>query len=218
MIKIINVDDYTKNAKVILDLNTNQPFEVVVKGLGRAVGLDEASHLMTRSGRVATSFRELETVCSTEDLLYVSSKNPIKGHRIKRHLSEPEVKMRSYQTKRTSTASPKIYEGKSKPGLNNSITLDWIYGCNFSCSNMLFVTNRERIVYIVSQVVVIYDMFDETQKHYLGHTSTIQCLDISEDESLAVSGQKAKRLKGPEIQIWSPATLENYQESFVILL
>ena len=34
LIKIINVNDFTKTARVILNLNTDRPFELLVKGHG----------------------------------------------------------------------------------------------------------------------------------------------------------------------------------------
>lgn len=182
------------------------------KGLGRAVGLDEASQLMTRRGLVAKSCREMETVFSDENLFYVSSEDLVMGTRIKRHFSEPDVKMRSNPAKRSSTDSPKVLPLGQGP--TKSMALDWIYGCNFGNSNLLFVTKQERIVYTVSQVIVVYDRFDETQRHYLGHTNTVQCLDISDDEDLAVSGQKGKKSRVSQIRIWSLETLETYYVSF----
>jgi WD40 repeat protein len=58
---------------------------------------------------------------------------------------------------------------------------------------------------------VIYDRLTETQRHYLDHSNTVQCLDISADGDFAISGQRGRKLKKPEVRIWDLATLETFQ-------
>jgi hypothetical protein len=47
------------------------------------------------------------------------------------------------------------------------------------------------IVYFIAAVVVLYNVEDQIQRHYLGHTDDIKCLTVHPNKLLIATGQVA---------------------------
>ena len=60
---------------------------------------------------------------------------------MKRHMSEPNVKIGA--SKRPSVFGEKIDENDPS---NRALSLDWVYGCDFSSASILFVTKQEPVL------------------------------------------------------------------------
>ncbi|CAH1250961.1 EML1 [Branchiostoma lanceolatum] len=67
---------------------------------------------------------------------------------------------------------------------------EWVYGYRGrDCADNLHELASGEIVYNIASVVVLYDPRAGTQRHYLGHNSSIQCLAVHPAGVLVTSGQ-----------------------------
>ena len=89
--------------------------------------------------------------------------------------------------------------------------LDWVYGYRgVDSAKNLFVLDKGELLYYVAAVAVVYNRMDEQQRHYIGHTEDIQCMDLDYGRELVVSGQRAGRSHETRahIRIWDVNTLD----------
>ncbi|RVE54773.1 hypothetical protein evm_000540 [Chilo suppressalis] len=89
--------------------------------------------------------------------------------------------------------------------------LDWVYGYRGSDSRKnLWVLPTGELLYYVAAVAVMYDRDEESQRHYIGHTEDIQCMELHPSRELVASGQKAGRGRRAQahVRIWSTDTLQ----------
>lgn len=65
------------------------------------------------------------------------------------------------------------------------------------------------LLFWVAAVAVLYDRDEEQQRHYIGHTEDIQCLDLHPSREMVASGQRAGRTRKTQahIRIWSTESL-----------
>lgn len=57
----------------------------------------------------------------------------------------------------------------------SKLRLDWVYGYRGrDCRSNLHLLPTGEIVYFVAAVVVLYNMEEHSQRHYLGHTDDIK--------------------------------------------
>lgn len=57
----------------------------------------------------------------------------------------------------------------------SKLKLDWVYGYRGrDCRSNLHLLPTGEIVYFVAAVVVLYNMEEHSQRHYLGHTDDIK--------------------------------------------
>ncbi len=66
------------------------------------------------------------------------------------------------------------------------------------------------MVYFIAAVVVLYNVEDQIQRHYLGHTDDIKCLTIHPNRLLIATGQTAsldRRERRPHVRIWDSVSL-----------
>ncbi|ENN76153.1 hypothetical protein YQE_07324, partial [Dendroctonus ponderosae] len=68
----------------------------------------------------------------------------------------------------------------------------------------------EWLLYYVAAIAVMFDRDEDTQRHYLGHTEDIQCMDLHPSREMVASGQKGGRNRKTQahIRIWSTQTLQ----------
>lgn len=59
------------------------------------------------------------------------------------------------------------------------------------CRHNLYLLPTGEIVYFMAAVVVLYNVDDQIQRHYTGHTSEIRCLTIHPNKLLIATGQAA---------------------------
>nr|XP_023030237.1 echinoderm microtubule-associated protein-like CG42247 [Leptinotarsa decemlineata] len=89
--------------------------------------------------------------------------------------------------------------------------LEWVYGYRGTDSRRnLWVLPTGELLYFVAAVAVMYDRDEETQRHYIGHTEDIQCMDLHPSREMVASGQRAGRNRKTQahIRIWSTETLQ----------
>ncbi|KAH1003387.1 hypothetical protein HUJ05_011311 [Dendroctonus ponderosae] len=89
--------------------------------------------------------------------------------------------------------------------------LEWVYGYRGTDSRKnLWVLPTGELLYYVAAIAVMFDRDEDTQRHYLGHTEDIQCMDLHPSREMVASGQKGGRNRKTQahIRIWSTQTLQ----------
>ncbi|KAJ6218486.1 hypothetical protein RDWZM_009643 [Blomia tropicalis] len=92
------------------------------------------------------------------------------------------------------------------------LKLEWVYGYRGKdCRHNLYLLPTGEIVYFMAAVVVLYNVDDQIQRHYTGHTSEIRCLTIHPNKLLIATGQAANNEcryeKRPQVRIWDSVSL-----------
>ncbi|KAI5709816.1 hypothetical protein M8J75_003490 [Diaphorina citri] len=90
------------------------------------------------------------------------------------------------------------------------LVLDWVHGYRgIDSKKNLWVLPSGELMYYVAAVVVLYDRDEEQQRHYIGHTEDVMCLDLHPSRELVVSGQRGGRTRKTQahIRIWSTDSL-----------
>ncbi|XP_071540935.1 echinoderm microtubule-associated protein-like 2 isoform X3 [Panulirus ornatus] len=99
----------------------------------------------------------------------------------------------------------------STPHPPAKLKLEWVYGYRGrDCRNNVYQLPTGEIVYFVAAVVVLYNVEDQMQRHYLGHTDDIKCLAVHPNKLLIATGQTAghdRRDARPHIRIWDSVSL-----------
>ncbi|KAL1448094.1 hypothetical protein WDU94_012292 [Cyamophila willieti] len=94
----------------------------------------------------------------------------------------------------------------------NKLKLDWVYGYRGKdCRSNLYLLPTGEIVYFVAAVAVLYNVEEQTQRHYVGHTDDIKCLSIHPNKLLIATGQVAghdPKEGKPHIRIWNSVSLQ----------
>ncbi|XP_024937136.1 echinoderm microtubule-associated protein-like 2 isoform X5 [Cephus cinctus] len=93
----------------------------------------------------------------------------------------------------------------------SKLKLDWVYGYRGrDCRSNLHLLPTGEIVYFVAAAVVLYNMEEHSQRHYLGHTDDVKCIAIHPNKLLVATGQVAgtdRRDSMPHIRIWNSVSL-----------
>ncbi|KAK4308983.1 hypothetical protein Pmani_019360 [Petrolisthes manimaculis] len=91
------------------------------------------------------------------------------------------------------------------------LKLEWVYGYRGrDCRNNVYQLPTGEIVYFVAAVVVLYNVEEQMQRHYLGHTDDIKCLAVHPNKLLIATGQTAghdRRDARPHIRVWDSVSL-----------
>uniref|UniRef100_A0A1B6EW60 Uncharacterized protein n=1 Tax=Cuerna arida TaxID=1464854 RepID=A0A1B6EW60_9HEMI len=94
---------------------------------------------------------------------------------------------------------------------HSKLKLDWVFGYRGrDCRSNLYLLPTGEIVYFVAAIVVLYNVEEQTQRHYLGHTDDVKCLAIHPNKLLVASGQAAghdSREGRPHIRVWNSVSL-----------
>lgn len=78
------------------------------------------------------------------------------------------------------------------------------------CRSNLYQLPTGEIVYFVAATVVLYNIDEQSQRHYLGHTDDIKSLAIHPNKLLIATGQCAgqdRRVASPHIRVWNSVSL-----------
>ncbi|KAE8743682.1 hypothetical protein FOCC_FOCC010723 [Frankliniella occidentalis] len=90
------------------------------------------------------------------------------------------------------------------------LQLNWVFGYRgVDARRNLWVLPTGEIMYYVAAVAVLYDRDEDAQRHYVGHTEDIMCMDLHPSREMVASGQRAGRSRKTQahIRIWSTETL-----------
>uniref|UniRef100_A0AAY4E789 EMAP like 2 n=1 Tax=Denticeps clupeoides TaxID=299321 RepID=A0AAY4E789_9TELE len=91
--------------------------------------------------------------------------------------------------------------------------LQWVYGYRGrDCRSNLYLLPTGEIVYFNASVVVLYNVEEQQQRHYLGHNDDVKCLAIHPDMVTIATGQVAGTSKDgkalpPHVRVWDSVSL-----------
>ncbi|XP_069008373.1 echinoderm microtubule-associated protein-like 1 isoform X5 [Embiotoca jacksoni] len=95
----------------------------------------------------------------------------------------------------------------------NKLKLDWVYGYRGrDCRSNLYLLPTGETVYFIASVVVLFNVDEQLQRHYTGHTDDIKCLAVHPDKITIATGQVAgtssdgKQL-APHVRVWDSVSL-----------
>ncbi|XP_043269813.1 echinoderm microtubule-associated protein-like CG42247 [Venturia canescens] len=108
-----------------------------------------------------------------------------------------------------------FYPPSHLPPVDNSppekkLQLEWVYGYRGTDTRRnLWVLPSGELLYYVAAVAVLFDREENAQRHYIGHTEDITCMEVHPSRELVASGQRAGRHRKaqPHVRIWSTETL-----------
>ncbi|XP_019627498.1 PREDICTED: echinoderm microtubule-associated protein-like 2 isoform X4 [Branchiostoma belcheri] len=90
------------------------------------------------------------------------------------------------------------------------LKLDWVYGYRGrDCRSNLYLLPTGEIVYFVAAVVVLYNVDEQLQRHYLGHNDDVKCLAVHPDRITIATGQVTGHGRDGEahVRVWDSVTL-----------
>lgn len=91
------------------------------------------------------------------------------------------------------------------------LALDWVYGYRGrDARSNIFLLPTGEVVYFIAAVVVLYNVEEQMQRHYVGHTDDVKSMAIHPDKVTVATGQVAghDKLEGrPHIRIWNSISL-----------
>uniref|UniRef100_A0A3Q3X1L9 EML-like first beta-propeller domain-containing protein n=1 Tax=Mola mola TaxID=94237 RepID=A0A3Q3X1L9_MOLML len=96
---------------------------------------------------------------------------------------------------------------------SSKLKLDWVYGYRGrDCRSNLYLLPTGETVYFIASVVVLFNVDEQLQRHYTGHTDDIKCLAVHPDKITIATGQvcgtssDGKPL-APHIRVWDSVSL-----------
>uniref|UniRef100_A0A1B6C5U9 Uncharacterized protein n=1 Tax=Clastoptera arizonana TaxID=38151 RepID=A0A1B6C5U9_9HEMI len=94
---------------------------------------------------------------------------------------------------------------------HSKLKLDWVYGYRGrDCRSNLYLLPTGEMVYFVASVVVLYNVEEQSQRHYLGHNDDIKSIAIHPNKLIVATGQTAghdNREGRPHIRVWNSVNL-----------
>ncbi|XP_026730498.1 echinoderm microtubule-associated protein-like 2 isoform X3 [Trichoplusia ni] len=130
--------------------------------------------------------------------------------------NEEDASMRMYLRGRPVVLyAPSEHDGldpaKVAPPPQNKLKLEWAYGYRGKdCRSNLYLLPTGEIVYFVAAVVVLFNVEEQCQRHYTGHTDDVKCIAIHPNKLVIASGQCAghDRLDArPHVRVWNSVSL-----------
>uniref|UniRef100_A0A0K8T6X3 Echinoderm microtubule-associated protein-like 2 n=1 Tax=Lygus hesperus TaxID=30085 RepID=A0A0K8T6X3_LYGHE len=94
---------------------------------------------------------------------------------------------------------------------HSRLKLEWVYGYRGrDCRSNLYLLPTGEMLYFVAGVVVLYNVEEQSQRHYLGHTDDVKCLAIHPNKMLVATGQVSghdSREGRPHVRVWNSVSL-----------
>ncbi|XP_038641850.1 echinoderm microtubule-associated protein-like 2 isoform X3 [Scyliorhinus canicula] len=109
------------------------------------------------------------------------------------------------------TETYKIQASTEQP--THKLKMEWVYGYRGrDCRANLFLLPTGEIVYFIASVVVLYNVEEQLQRHYLGHNDDVKCLAVHPDRVTMATGQVAGIAKDgkqlpPHVRVWDSVSL-----------
>ncbi|XP_055519541.1 echinoderm microtubule-associated protein-like 1 [Leucoraja erinacea] len=144
----------------------------------------------------ASKSKPKESVFSAEDG-YV--KMFLRGRPVTMHM--PQALMASYKLQATSELPA------------HKLKMEWVYGYRGrDCRSNLYLLPTGEIVYFIASVVVLYNVEEQQQRHYLGHNDDVKCLAVHPDRVTMATGQVTGTTKDgkqlpPHVRVWDSVSL-----------
>lgn len=94
----------------------------------------------------------------------------------------------------------------------NRLKLDWVYGYRGrDCRSNLYLLPTGETVYFIASVVVLFNVDEQLQRHYTGHSDDIKCLAVHPDKITIATGQVAGTSSDgklvPHVRVWDSVSL-----------
>ncbi|XP_041981397.1 echinoderm microtubule-associated protein-like 2 isoform X2 [Aricia agestis] len=100
---------------------------------------------------------------------------------------------------------------KVAPPPQAKLKLEWVYGYRGKdCRSNIYLLPTGEIVYFVAGVVVLFNVEEQCQRHYTGHTDDVKCLAVHPNKLVVASGQCAGHDRvdaRPHIRVWNSVSL-----------
>ncbi|XP_045451782.1 echinoderm microtubule-associated protein-like 2 [Melitaea cinxia] len=100
---------------------------------------------------------------------------------------------------------------KVAPPPQNKLKLEWVYGYRGKdCRSNLYLLPTGEIVYFVAAVVVLFNVDEQCQRHYTGHTDDVKCIAVHPNKLVIASGQCAGHDRvdaRPHVRVWNSVSL-----------
>ncbi|KAM4542386.1 echinoderm microtubule-associated protein-like 1 isoform 6-T6 [Odontesthes bonariensis] len=95
---------------------------------------------------------------------------------------------------------------------SHKLKLDWVYGYRGrDCRSNLYLLPTGETVYFIASVVVLFNVDEQLQRHYTGHTDDIKCLAVHPDKITIATGQVAGTSSdgklAPHVRVWDSVSL-----------
>ncbi|KAI1895666.1 hypothetical protein AGOR_G00108570 [Albula goreensis] len=96
---------------------------------------------------------------------------------------------------------------------SKKLKLDWVYGYRGrDCRSNLYLLPTGETVYFIASVVVLYNVDEQLQRHYTGHSDDVKCLAVHPDKITMATGQVAGtssdgRQLPPHVRVWDSVSL-----------
>ena len=97
------------------------------------------------------------------------------------------------------------------PAPTDHLKLEWVYGYRGKdCRSNLYALGTGECVYFMAGVCVLYNVAEDSQRHYIEHTDDIKSLAVHPDKVTIATGQSTghggERAKA-HVRIWDAVTL-----------
>ncbi|KAL1490011.1 hypothetical protein ABEB36_013925 [Hypothenemus hampei] len=93
----------------------------------------------------------------------------------------------------------------------HKLKLDWVYGYRGrDCRSNLYFLPTGEMLYFVASVVVLYNVEEQSQRHYLEHTEDVRSLAVHPNKMVVATGQSSgldKHNGRAHIRIWNSISL-----------
>ncbi|XP_048378370.1 echinoderm microtubule-associated protein-like 2 isoform X2 [Stegostoma tigrinum] len=95
----------------------------------------------------------------------------------------------------------------------HKLKMEWVYGYRGrDCRSNLYLLPTGEIVYFIASAVVLYNVEEQLQRHYLGHNDDVKCLAVHPDRVTMATGQVAGTTKDgkhlpPHVRVWDSVSL-----------
>ncbi|XP_062915966.1 echinoderm microtubule-associated protein-like 2 isoform X3 [Mobula hypostoma] len=95
----------------------------------------------------------------------------------------------------------------------HKLKMEWVYGYRGrDCRSNLYLLPTGEIVYFIASVVVLYNVEEQLQRHYLGHNDDVKCLAVHPDRVTMATGQVTGTSKDgkqlpPHVRVWDSVSL-----------
>lgn len=81
---------------------------------------------------------------------------------------------------------------KEENAPNEQLKLEWVYGYRGKdCRCNLYVLPTGEIAYFIAAVAILYNVDEQVQRHYIGHTDDIKSMAVHPNKLIVATGQCA---------------------------
>ncbi|GBP33928.1 Echinoderm microtubule-associated protein-like 1 [Eumeta japonica] len=88
------------------------------------------------------------------------------------------------------------------------LKLEWVHGYRGKdCRSNLYLLPTGELAYFVAAVVVLFNVEEQSQRHYAAHSAEVRCLAVHPNRLMLASGQAAEAGGRPLVRVWDAVSL-----------